>query len=78
MISSKTDKVWAGWLAAVAGSFVLLEGLAIAHNEDTLSRATWKAAQAWPPLGVIYGVLFGGLAVHFFWTNEGLGNPKAE
>lgn len=78
MISSKTDALWTVWVLGVAGSFAAIEGYAIKHHEDTLSRLTWKTAKAWPPLGVIYGMIFGGLAVHFFWTNEGLDVPKSE
>lgn len=69
--SSKTDVAWVAWLLSVGGSFAFLEGYALTHREDTLSRFTWKTSKAWPPLGVIYGMLVGGLAVHFFWT----GNP---
>jgi hypothetical protein len=70
--------IWPVWLTAVAGSFAVLEGRAIHAGEDTLSRATWKTTKAWPPLAVVYGMLFGGLAVHFFWTNEGLDIPRSE
>ncbi len=75
MISSKTDKVWVGWLAGAIGSFAALERYAIKHKEDTLSRCTWKAAQAWSPLAVIYGMIFGGLAIHFFWTPSTSSGP---
>lgn len=78
MVSSSSDKVWTAWILSTIGSFAVLEGYALKHNEDTLSRWTWKGARAWPPLGVVYGIVFGGLAVHFFWTGGGLDNPKSQ
>lgn len=65
------DKIWTAWLISVLGSFAALEGNALKRHEDTLSRFTWRTAKAWPPLGVVYGIVVGGLAVHLFWT----GNP---
>lgn len=61
--------VWAIWLVVIVASFACLEGYALATGHYTLSRSVWVAAIAWPPLGVVYGIIFGGLAVHFFWTN---------
>lgn len=71
------DWIWTAWLAAVVGSFGALEGRAIVKRHDTLSRFTWKTSKAWPPMAVVYGMIFGGLAVHFFWTNEGLDVPRS-
>lgn len=59
--------VWTGWLLALIFSFGVLEGYAIAKGKTTLSRYTWNAFEAFPLIAVIFGMVFGGLAVHFFW-----------
>lgn len=58
---------WICWLAFFAASFAVLETWAIKHHGKTLSRVVSEAAYGWPLLPFIYGSLFSGLAVHFFW-----------
>lgn len=65
--------VWAAWILVIVASFAALEGYALWSGHWTLSRSTWVLAKEWPPLAVVYGIIFGGLAVHFFWVNQGLG-----
>jgi len=64
--------VWPIWIGSIIASFGFLEGWAIVHDQPTLSHWTWEATKAWPPLAVVYGLIFGGLAVHLFWPNQGL------
>jgi len=54
------------WLIAVA---VLLgyEAFALATDRRTLSRQMWIWTQAWPLMPFLWGLVTGGLAVHFFW-----------
>jgi len=59
--------VWALWLAAFVGAFAILEGYAIKSGRATLSLSTWRLFQKWPLIAVVFGMVFGGLAVHFFW-----------
>lgn len=61
---------WVLWLLAFVASFAVLEGYAFKHpqRENTLSRATWKLGQRWPLSLVLFGMVFGGLAVHFYWN----------
>ena len=59
-------EIWSAWLLLIMISFGVLEGLAF-HGGITLSRFTWDLSQAWPEIPVIYGMIFGGLAVHFWW-----------
>lgn len=67
MPDSKFPLIWTGWLLFVVGSFGLIEGLAIHYHTTTLSRFTWEITEAWPLLPAVYGIIFGGLAVHFWW-----------
>jgi hypothetical protein len=59
--------VWSAWLIIIVVSFAVLETWAIVHKGKTLSRVVADAANGWPLLPFIYGSLFSGLAVHFFW-----------
>jgi len=59
--------IWTSWLSFLIASFAVFETYAIRTGRTTLSRYTWNAFQAWPPIAVIFGMVFGGLAVHFFW-----------
>lgn len=59
--------VWIGWLLAIVISFAVFEGYALRKNKTTLSRFTWNASKAWPPLPWVIGNVTGGLAVHFWW-----------
>jgi hypothetical protein len=67
MPDRKYPLIWTGWLLAVAVSFAVIEGLAMASGGTTLSRYVWEVSLAWPPLLVLYGMVVGGLAVHFWW-----------
>lgn len=64
---SSWDWTWTAWLVAIAASFAVLEGLSIKYKGKTLSRFTAEIAYGWPLMPFIYGSLFSGLAVHFFW-----------
>ena len=59
--------VWLGWLLGLIVTFAAFEGYALKTNHTTLSRFTWNASQAWPPLPFVLGLVAGGLAVHFWW-----------
>lgn len=65
--------VWVGWLIFFAASFAGFEAYALKYDKPTLSRTVWNASKAWPPLGVVFGIFMGGLAVHFFWPGQGCG-----
>lgn len=60
-------EIWSAWLLLIVASFGILEGTAIATGGMTLSLYTWNLTLAWPLFPVIYGAVFFGLAVHFFW-----------
>lgn len=62
--------VWIIWFAFFVISFGFFEGWALAHNKKTLSRVVWDFTKAWPPLPFIFGLVAGGLAVHFFWIAQ--------
>ena len=65
--------IWAAWLLLVIISFAILEGEALTSRRwDTFSHWNWVVTSKFPLWPVFYGLLFGGLAVHFFWTNQGL------
>jgi hypothetical protein len=64
---TKWYAIWSAWLLIVMASFGVLEGIAIGTGGVTLSRYTWDLYEGWPLIAVIYGMVFGGLAVHFFW-----------
>lgn len=59
--------IWVLWLLAIAGSFAGLEFWAVKTGKPTLSRFIATAGVKFPLILVFYGMLFGGLAVHFFW-----------
>lgn len=59
--------IWTAWLAALAGSFAVLEGVALARKGETLSQFVWWLSLKWGPLPYVLGALAGGLAVHFWW-----------
>jgi hypothetical protein len=67
--------VWTLWLLAFVGSFAVLEGWAIVHQDLTLSAWVWALSKAWPPFPAVFGLVIGGLIVHFFWTGQG---PRQE
>ena len=69
---------WVIWgfcmVLIVAGSFTFLEARAFKHPEqmNTLSRSMWTLGQKWPLSlvlwGLTWGMLVGGLSVHFYWN----------
>lgn len=67
MPDKKFPLIWTGWLLAIVISFGLIEGLAIAWGDTTLSRYVWEISLKWPLIMVLYGMVAGGLAVHFWW-----------
>lgn len=38
------------------------------QSQNTLSRFVWSVGQKWPLSLVLWGMLIGGLSVHFFWN----------
>jgi hypothetical protein len=69
MLTRRTMRwVWTGLALANLVLFAVFEGYALTHADAlTLSRYLWEINQAWPPFGVILGMLWGGLVVHLFW-----------
>ncbi|HUZ74909.1 MAG TPA: hypothetical protein VMU87_18135 [Stellaceae bacterium] len=60
--------VWALWLGLAILSFAALETVAFRTGRwPSLSLATWRVFQAFPLIAVVFGMVFGALAVHFFW-----------
>jgi hypothetical protein len=61
---------WIIWLLAIAVSFAVLERYAFDHpnRENTLSRFIWQVGQAWPLSLVLFGLIAGSLATHFYWN----------
>ncbi len=62
--------VWLAWFLLILVSFGFFEGWALTHNKKTLSRVVWDTTKNWPPLPFIFGLVVGGLAVHFFWIAQ--------
>jgi hypothetical protein len=63
--------VWLAWILAVIVSFAIFEAYALKTGKKTLSECVWLLFKAWPPIAVVFGMVFGGLAVHFFWVGPG-------
>lgn len=60
--------VWWAWLGFLIASFAVGETYALQTGKiPSLSMFTWRVFQKWPLIAVVFGMLFGGLAVHFFW-----------
>lgn len=61
---------WIIWLLVIVISFMILEAYAFKHpdRENTLSRFVWSVGQKFPLSLVMFGMLFGGLSVHFYWN----------
>lgn len=62
---------WWVWILFIAVSFGLFEGYALQTDTVTLSQTVWMSSIEFPLLPFLVGMLFGGLAVHFFWINQG-------
>ena len=60
-------RAWVVWLLMIVVTFATLEAYAVKHDDPTLSEFMWWIGTEWPLILVVYGVLFGGLAVHFWW-----------
>lgn len=60
-------RAWVVWLLMIAVTFAALEVYAVKHDDPTLSEFMWWIGTEWPLMLVVYGTLFGGLAVHFWW-----------
>jgi hypothetical protein len=69
--ASREDWIWLAYLAAVAGTFGVLEARALNRGHDTLSAFVWRLS-AWPPFGWTMGIAVGFLGNHFFWPDQGL------
>jgi hypothetical protein len=56
-------------LAWLTAAIVLLgyEFFALNTGRKTLSRQMWEWTCAWPLMPFLWGLVTGGLAVHFFW-----------
>ena len=63
--------VWSVWIASFIISFAALETLAVIKGLPTLSQTVWEANKAFPLIGPIFGLIVGGLSVHFFWIGQG-------
>ena len=63
--------MWVSWIVGVIMSFAALETMAVVTGRQTLSQTVWEANKAFPLLGPIFGLVAGGLAVHFFWIAQG-------
>jgi hypothetical protein len=68
----REDWIWLAYLAAVAGTFGVLEARALNRKHDTLSAFVWRLSRGWPPFGWTLGLAVGGLGFHFFWPDQGL------
>lgn len=59
--------IWLGFGLFCLAGFIFFEASAINNDGLTLSRLIYNANQAWPLVSVLFGMIFGGLAVHLFW-----------
>lgn len=67
-MSVRSPWVWVAWLLAVAASFAVLEGLALADNDGlSLSQFYVNIKYAWPPISVLVGIAIGILIGHLGW-----------
>jgi uncharacterized integral membrane protein len=50
--------------------FAIFEYRGLAHwqRQHSLSRFVWIIGQKWPLSIALWGLVFGGLLVHFFWN----------
>ena len=64
------DWPWIVGVVIMLGWFAYYEAAAFAHPDrfNTLSRFVWTIGQKWPLSLVLWGMLIGGLSVHFFWN----------
>ena len=70
--------IWLAFGLACLAGFGFFEASALNNDGLTLSRLIYDANQAWPLVSVIFGMIVGGLAVHFFWNwDPGLERAQA-
>ena len=73
--------IWAAWILFCIASFGILEGMALTRQGGvSLSQSMYDATQVWPLLPVLFGIVMGGLTVHFWWhwiPSESLPKLKA-
>lgn len=62
---------WLIWIGATIIVFAIGEGYALRSGKATLSRTVWNIQKGWPMFAALFGLVFGGLAVHFFWIGQG-------
>jgi len=58
---------WTAWFLGSILVFAILESYALKTGRLTLSRYTYDIGAHWPLFLVLWGMVTGGLAVHFFW-----------
>lgn len=62
--------LWFYWPLALVGIVILFaipEALALSKGGPTFSFFMWTVGQKWPPWIFLWGMLVGGLVVHFLW-----------
>lgn len=60
--------VWVAWLAAVAVSFAVLEGLALSDQQGlSLSQFYVNVSYGWPLIGAVVCIGIGVLMCHLSW-----------
>jgi len=59
--------IWFIWIVAVILTFAAGETWCIKTGRKTLSRTVWTLSKEFPWFGPLFGLVIGGLAVHFFW-----------
>ena len=60
--------VWVAWLAAIAVTFAILEGLALNDPQGlSLSQFYVNVKYGWPAITSVVGVAVGILICHFNW-----------
>ena len=67
----KNEWLWIYWPAALLFTALVLfavpEYIALSHGGPTFSLFMWTMAERFPLWTFLWGMLVGGLAVHFLW-----------
>lgn len=63
--------VWTAWVTVSLAVFAGFETYALRTGGETLSQFVRNVSASWPLLPVVFGIVVGGLAVHFWWTRGG-------
>ena len=58
---------WFLWLLGIVVTFAVPETYALVRGGTTFSAFMWNTTEAWPLWEFVWGLLIGGLAVHFWW-----------